>query len=208
MGLFISEECYNYLENKYKKLIHNICKHISGDPAVNSSHEDNKQELLIKCIEAVYAYAKKISEPDFTKFIKTKLFDQYIKTCLWNLKNSTGNIIVKNAKVYKAIALGSPEEDGGIDVADPFPDAVWRTGFNLYDPSGYLDPDLFLEDLKEITPPKITEALNHIVTDPKLLKETGSLNVAKLSRMMGVSWSESKAIILKIENVLRKEILS
>jgi hypothetical protein len=192
MGLSIPEECYIYLEKKYGNLIYNICKQISGDPVVNSSHEDNRQELLIKCIEATHAYSRKIKQPDFNEFIKTRMFDKYIKTCLWNLKNSTGNVIVKNTTLYSTVALGSLDEDAyGVDIESP---------------TGNLDVKEFLGDIKEISIPSISKALHYIVSDPGLLKRTGSLNISKLAKLMGISWKESKDKVSKIENILKRRI--
>ena len=188
MGLHISEEYYVYLEKKYKNLIHNICNNISGDNAVYSSKEDNTQELLIKCIEATYAFSKKVDNPNINEFIRTKLFDQYLKTCLWNLKNNVGNNIVRKGELYNAIHIDSLKEgEGYTDVPDT---------------CGYYDFDASIKELFDTPSPKVKQVLTLILSDPGLLKGTGSLNISKLSRRMNIPWKESKKIVTKIELLL------
>jgi hypothetical protein len=165
MKLKINEDELIYLEKKYGRLIYTICKNISGDPAVLSSHEDNYQELLIKCVESVNSYSKKISQEDVTKFIKTKDFDKYIKTCLWNLKNNKGcKIQKKHSKKKYALDV---KEDGSIKNIEAV-DCSYSRDIKL--PAPYSKGQ--------------TEILNSMVNNPNSIME---FNIEKVSeRFRGI----------------------
>ena len=99
---------WDKLEPKYTRLMYTISKRITGDPHT-CSIEDNYADLCVSALKAVNAYAKKTGKkPD--DFIESKSFDQYIKTVLWNLKNSKGGAVTKKKKLYNKVYLSDLEE--------------------------------------------------------------------------------------------------
>ena len=95
----MNDEQMELIENKYGKLIHKIGHWISGDAAI-SSHQDNTQDIWIAAMEAIKGYEKK-ENLKFEEFWGSKGFDKYIKTCLWNVKNSKGARITKRMPLTK-----------------------------------------------------------------------------------------------------------
>ncbi|HHZ81210.1 MAG TPA: hypothetical protein EYN64_00570, partial [Flavobacteriales bacterium] len=89
----MNDEQMELIEDKYGRLIHKIGHWISGDNAI-SSHQDNTQDIWIAAMEAIKGYEKK-ENMKFEEFWGSKGFDKYIKTCLWNVKNSKGARITK-----------------------------------------------------------------------------------------------------------------
>ena len=79
---------WNTVTKKYGKLMYMIAHRVGGD-AITNSVDDSFQELSISAMDAVSTFSRK-TDKKFEEFFKTKEFDKYIKTCLWNRKNSLG----------------------------------------------------------------------------------------------------------------------
>ena len=84
----ISNEEWEFVQKKYGSLIYMIAHRIGGDKITND-FDDSVQEIRMSAMDAIRTYKKKTDVP-FDKFFITKDFDKYIKTCLWNRKNSNG----------------------------------------------------------------------------------------------------------------------
>ena len=83
----MNSEQLQLIEKRYGNLIHMIGHNISGDRM--RDHDDNTQDLWIAVMDAIKGYERKEGKT-FDEFCNDKGFDKYLKTCLWNLKNSTG----------------------------------------------------------------------------------------------------------------------
>jgi hypothetical protein len=101
-----NEEIYLILHKKYDKLIHSISWKISGDEAINSNN-DNYQNLWLAAFEAVEGFRRQnnFSNGPVESWIDTKAFDKYLKTCLWNCKNSQGQKIKKKWAIRPAFSI-------------------------------------------------------------------------------------------------------
>ena len=191
MSLEISNEALDHILKKYEKLMIKITYNITGDNAVGSSFDDNMQELRIKSIEALHAFSRQTGEKNLDFLVKTRGFDKYLKTCMWNLKNSTGTKIVKNTKVLGEYRLSY--NDHNLDVEDT---------------SVCLDFPVFNEDLKLNLSPTHCTALSFIIEDPSVLKSNGRLNVAKLARKMDLPWYDVKKVVDRISSLIDKEAVT
>ena len=91
------------VRKKYGKLMYMICHRISGDKVTNDI-EDSYQELCISAMDAVRTFSKK-SGREFGDYFSTIEFDKYIKTCLWNKKNSLGIKIQKKKPINNTMSF-------------------------------------------------------------------------------------------------------
>jgi len=191
MSLEIEQEHYDYLFEKYEKLIINIAYHITGDNALHSSIEDNKQELLIKMVEAVHGFQRQTGlSPE--EFVYTKGFDRYIKTCMWNLKNNIGNKIVKKAPILRTVSVMGPDPEKSLDIED--------RNFSLEFP-------VFTNQSKVKLSNRASQALDIVVNDPSVLKENGRLNVSRLASSLGETWYETNKVVQELASFLEGELI-
>ena len=97
-------EIYHIITEKYDKLLWSIAAKISGDYAI-ASLEDNYQDLWMAVLEAIEGFSRQNDGANgpIEDWIKTKSFDKYIKTCLWNKKNHKGKIISSRYHVNRDV---------------------------------------------------------------------------------------------------------
>ena len=85
----MSADEWELLESRFGKLFVYISKRITGDCC--SSEEDHYQDMFIAADSALQGYRKKNQdERPLEEFVDDRLFHSYMKTCLWNRKNSKG----------------------------------------------------------------------------------------------------------------------
>ena len=148
-----NEEIYNILHVKYDKLIHSISWKITGDEAINSNN-DNYQNLWLAAFEAVEGFRRQnnYANGPVEDWIDTKAFDKYLKTCLWNCKNSQGQKIKKKWAIKPTFSIKDDildleetlvAETSSDEVYDDFSEGL------LYDERNWLecllrDPDKYL----------------------------------------------------------------
>tara|TARA_R100000951_G_scaffold114952_1_gene121478 strand:+ start:732 stop:1286 length:555 start_codon:yes stop_codon:yes gene_type:complete len=171
------------IEEKYGKLIHKIGHWISGDEAI-SSHDDNTQDIWIAAMEAIRGYEKKENLP-FEDFWGTPGFDKYIKTCLWNVKNSKGSRITKRF----GITRNTVEIMGNEEV------------LQMEDPTQSPESQAFVEELHNILNEQQKTIVMSVLDDPSTLKESGKININMLSKKLGLSWNE---ISIQVKDLGRK----
>ena len=171
------------IEEKYGKLIHKIGHWISGDEAI-SSHDDNTQDIWIAAMEAIRGYEKKEKIP-FEEFWGTTGFDKYIKTCLWNVKNSKGSRITKRF----GITRNTVEIMGNEEV------------LQMEDPTQSPETQAFVEELHSILSEEQKEIVLSVLDDPNTLKDSGKININMLSQKLGLSWNE---VNLQVKDLGRK----
>jgi hypothetical protein len=169
------------IEDKYGKLIHKIGHWISGDTAI-SSHQDNIQDIWIAAIEAIRGYEKKEAQT-FEEFWGSKGFDKYIKTCMWNVKNSKGAKITKKFPITR----------GTVDIIDN-EEVLQMEALDSFS----VDSKILLEELPRLLSQEHTHIINLIVGDPRYIKPSGKANVSAIAKEMGKSWNETNYLIKEI----------
>jgi len=167
------------IEEKYGKLIHKIGHWISGDTAI-SSHDDNTQDIWIAAMEAIRGYEKK-ENMTFDEFWGTKGFDKYIKTCLWNVKNSKGAKITKKFNITR----------NTVDIVDN-EEVLQKEDSSV----ACSDTDIFLEQIQPMLTEDQRVLVRSILEDPTYIKPSGKVNINALAKNTGKTWNEV-SILLK-----------
>lgn len=95
-------EIHKVISEKYDRLIWTIAHKISGDFAT-SSLEDNYADLWLAAFEAIEGFTKQnnYANGPVERWIDTKPFDKYLKTCLWNKKNHKGKNIANKYEIHR-----------------------------------------------------------------------------------------------------------
>ena len=177
------------IEEKYGKLIHKIGHWISGDNAI-AGHDDNTQDIWIAAMEAIRGYSKKENQT-FDEFWGSKGFDKYIKTCLWNVKNSKGAKITKKYPLTK----------GTVNIVDN------EEVLNLEDPYSFsAESDILFEELPILLNQEQREVVRLIVEDPQYIKPSGKANINALARDLGKSWNEVSKVIKEIAEKIGNQL--
>jgi len=177
------------IEKKYGKLIHKIGHWISGDNAI-AGHEDNTQDIWIAAMEAIRGYSKKENQT-FDEFWGSVGFDKYIKTCLWNVKNSKGAKITKKYPLTK----------GTVNIVDN------EEVLNLEDPYSFsAESDILFEELPILLNEEQREIVRLIVEDPQYIKPSGKANINAIARDVGKSWNEVSKVIKEIAEKIGNQL--
>jgi len=156
----LSPEQWEWLEEKYGKLLHHIAYRIGGDAIING-HEDSYQDLCIAMLDTVNAFDGKTPD-SFDEYKSSRGFDKYIKTVLWNRKNHLGTKIKRRGPLLKKVTINEQlikcKVIHPVESAEPFGNEE-------------LDDDL-------------VELRDAIDTDRKNIKPSGGVNVNRLCRTM------------------------
>ena len=165
------------IKTKYERLMYAVSYRIGGD-RILSSLEDSVQDLYMSAFDACEAYERKTGLL-FDDYFDAVEFDKYIKATLWNKKNNTGKKIQKTRLIHNHITI----DDNIIETEA-------NTVYEDLDVSSLLF-DVKLDSLEA----EITE---HILKDRKMVKPNGSINLSKLSRLVGKDKRELVTIIEKL----------
>jgi len=185
----VNDEQWSLIHEKYSNLMWKISHNISGDAAI-STPEDNYADLQVAALEAVAGFQKKTGK-EFDEFWGEKLFDQYIKTCLWNLKNNKGARITKRYPITKhTVDLVSNEE-----VLDLHKDDHVS-----------LENNVFMDDIGYILSEQQKRILNMLVQDPSIIKPNGKINKSKLARSLGLPWRIVDIILRDMGKIIGNEL--
>jgi len=177
------------IEEKYGRLIHKIGHWISGDRAI-ASHADNTQDIWIAAMDAIRGYEKKENMP-FAEFWGSKGFDKYLKTCLWNVKNSKGAKITKKYPITK----------GTVDVATN-EEVLQREDRSVIAP----ETEMYLKEINELLTKDQAQVVRSLLDDPTYIKPSGKVNINKLAREMGKTWNEVNTLINQIGNKIENDL--
>jgi len=182
----LSNEQWEKIDEKYNGLLWTISHRISGDRAL-ASLEDNFSDLQIAALEAVSGFQKKTGKT-FDEFWGSKLFDQYIKTCLWNFKNNKGMRISKRYNITRdMVSISEHEEVLKIENEN-------GTEFDF---------EFFLEELSSEFTEEQKEVLDVLVRCPSGVKRNGTVNKSKISKKLNKSWAEIDRVMTSLEAVLQ-----
>ncbi len=160
----LSEEQYNELYDKYKKLITYIAKYISQDNSKTKA--DYKQDLRLALIGAVDGFYNQVCNGEYEQFKDTKGFDQYVKTCLWNCKNNTGANNKKRKEIHYDVA-------DIVEYEDVIPDTSSSSHLNSSKLKFAVDLDADEQTL-----------LKCLLQYKDSFKQNGSLNIAAISKRL------------------------
>jgi len=194
----ISNEQWDLIIDQYGGLIWKIAHRISGDNAT-ASLEDNYQDLCIAAMDAIRGFEKKVGKK-FDEFFKQGklggLFNQYLKTCLWNHKNNKGARIVKRYNLTKySVSL------------DPKMERNPKVSFRCRVPHGrQVEDSIFIGDMKELLGDEQSAILKAILDNPKCVKEGGTVNGAELCRVTGLSPYRVRRAVRDIEDIINRDV--
>ena len=96
----ITNDDWKLYEAKYLGLMKMISMRITGDP-ISCHQDENFSDLTVSAVESLNIWKRKYPEKTYQEIIQDPLFDQYTKTCLWNLKNKKGANVTKKIVLYK-----------------------------------------------------------------------------------------------------------
>mgnify|MGYP003124850412 CR=1 FL=1 len=174
----ITNEDWEWLEEKYGKLLHHIGYRIGGD-SITNDHDDSYQNLCIAVMDTINTFDKTQNVP-FSEYKETAHFDKYLKTVLWNRKNNLGTKIQRREPLRRQVTINEQL------VKDKVNNPV-----ESFEPFGVEELDA---DVREI--------INEISLDGKIIKQGKGLNVSRLCRNTGKSKSQIKYAIDKLKKNL------
>ena len=170
---------WEWLENKYGKLLHHIAYRIGGD-SITNDNEDSYQNLCIAMLDTVARFEKSMNVP-FSEYKESKHFDKYLKTVLWNRKNNIGNKIVKREPLRRCVTI-----DEKI-----LKDKV-HTPIESFEPFG-----------NENLSGDMQELVEQVIQDDKVIKPCGDFNISRLCRNLGKTKSQVKHTVEQLKHTLK-----
>jgi len=187
-----TDQQWDQILDQYEGLIWKISYKISGDGAV-SSLEDNYQDLCVAAMEAVVGFEKQNNGQNgkFEDFWGSKGFDKYMKTCLWNAKNAKGKKIEKHYPLTKHTVSASDNEE--------IIHVIGRDGNSM-------ETSVFFKELKRLLDPEEVLILKTLVTDPRMILETGKINIKKLSNNLNFTWLKTRKLVDSIASLIKNEL--
>ena len=145
------------LENKYGGLYWTISQKIGLDPILHDN-EDCVQDMRILAYKVLLQFkVKKYPELSVEEIIETSHFDKYLKTALWNYKNTSGSKITKRKNKLKPHSIDTTrkptDEHGGPECID---------GYLFQHGRYYSSSALNIEDLTEKMGPIARDAIKDL----------------------------------------------
>lgn len=189
----LTELQYNELEDRYGKLLYKIAHWISGDIAT-ATIEDNVQELWVSLFETVNTFSRLNSEEypnGYEDFKDTAHWNKYVKTALWNNKNSRGKKITQKFGITKdTVSTWNNEE-------------VFEKETATHESVEF---SMFMEDLPNFLQEKEAIAVRMLVEDPNIIRESGEVNKSALARELGMTWAETNQLLQTLGAKLQNEL--
>jgi len=188
-----TDQQWELILEKYERLMWKIAHNISGDNAI-ASLEDNYQDLCVAAMDAIQGFQKKTGKT-FDEFWDSeewgRIFDKYIKTCLWNLKNNKGAKITKKYPITKkTVNLADSEE------------ILLMAGSD----DGAMEDKVFLSEVGRSLDDDQKECLRALVNDPRLLHPSGKVNISKLARHLDKPWLHTDQIVESISKIINNNL--
>ena len=181
------------MESKYGKLMHKISHWISGDIAT-ASHDDNVQELWLVAYTTMETFGRLNREQypnGFEDFKDTKHWDKYIKTALWNNKNSRGAKITKKFNITRN-TVNIVDNEEVLQKEDP----------SISCP----ETDIFLEEIQPMLDDDQQILVRAILEDPKYIKPSGKVNINALASTTGKTWNEVSILLKDLGRKIGNEL--
>jgi hypothetical protein len=147
--------------------------------------------------DSIKAYGKK-EKQELHEFIESEGFTKYLKTCLWHKKANKGVKAVEKTKRLNAISLSY------IGKSDTFGDSHSKDR-DIEDTSYHQWSGFFTDNLPKFTDEE-KNAIKHIVMDPMVLKEDGTLSINSLGSKLGKNWPQTNHIVQSISFKLKNQL--
>ena len=186
----LTEEQYKKIEKAYLNLMYKI-SHRTGGDRLGYDFEDVVQELRMTAIEAVNAFSRKIGKP-FDEFFGTDAFNRYIKTCLWNKKNTKGRYIQQRYGVRNVVSLDKVFDADG-DFAHPIFESANLTTSAILSGTSFGEVNLDQQQ---------REVVDAVMGDASIYKPNGEINISKLARRVDRPRNHVKHILERLEQTL------
>ena len=185
----MTQDEYNFIKEKYGKLIYKISHMITGDSGT-CSVDDNKQDLWIAADTAIQGYKKQNdgANGSFEEFKDTSGFDKYVKTVLWNCKNKKGVKATNHNNFFGEVAID--EANKVVDIPDE------RTT-----PSSVSSPFSAVSLTEEEQ-----QALSILVAHPSMIKPSGGVDYTKLARELGTYWLKASNLVESIQRKMENTL--
>ena len=162
---------------KYDRLMWTIAHKISGDTPT-SSLEDNYADLWLAAFEAIEGFTKQnnYANGPVEKWIDTKPFDKYLKTCLWNKKNHKGKQISNKYGIQRDTVPTHLEEV--LNVSSPEEPSFSE----------------FLGELSVCLSGDEKEVLSCVLSDPdRYITDEGKIKILPIQKSLG--WERNKVSV-------------
>ncbi len=189
----LTELQYNELDERYGKLLYKIAHWISGDLAT-ATVEDNVQELWLALFETINTFSRlnKDEYPEgYEDFKNTAHWNKYVKTALWNNKNSRGKKITQRFNIHRDTVSTWENEE------------VMEKEEVSYESADF---DMFLEDLSNFLSPREEEIVRLLVNDPAMITETGNANTSALADKLDDTWAHTNSLLKSLGAKLQNEL--
>jgi len=189
----LTELQYNELDARYGKLLYKISHWITGDRAT-ATIEDNVQELWLVLFETINTFSRLNSDayPEgYEDFKDTAHWNKYVKTSLWNSKNSRGKRITQKYSIQKD-TVTTWNNDELLEKEDL---SYESTEFSL-----------FLEDLSNFLSPKEESIVRLLVNNPDMITETGNANTSALADKLNDTWAHTSSLLKSLGAKLQNEL--
>lgn len=170
----VTDAQWKIIIEKWGLLIFTIARRISGDNAI-ADFDENVADLHEAALDAIIGYEKQGGNGTLEDFLETEGFGKYMKTCLWNKKNSKGKGIKKRYPIHSSTISVSEFEEIIEDKS-----AV---------ESELTESDDFMEVFRKNLSEKERELIELILNHPGSIKQNGTLNVAHLVTLTGERWN-------------------
>lgn len=170
MEVKLTDSQWEYIQDEFGGLFRDISRKISGDRS--QTPDDYVQEMSVSVLEAIRGFYRQGTNGEVEDFIGTPEFGKYLKSCLWNRKNTVGRKISDRYHIHRDTVpiqtSSTDEETSYIEVEDK---GVF-TEENLY-----FD---FLGNLSEFE----ETIFKTIVENPSLLFQDGRVDILRLSKAL------------------------
>lgn len=188
----MTQEQYDFIQERYGNLIYMIAQRISGDNAT-SEVEDNVQDLWLAAMDAIRWFESQDDGKNgkFEDFKESKGFHQYIKTCLWHRKGKKGTSITKKMHINHAFSIDGERSKDDDSLMLDLPDLKV---------TNYVYTMESLEDIRIKLPDQHKVVVSHILNHPDCLKEDGSVNVHGIVRSTNLKHKVVNSILTDIKN--------
>ncbi len=189
----LTELQYNELDERYGKLLYKIAHWISGDVAT-ATIEDNVQELWLSLFETINTFTRLNSDayPEgYEDFKDTAHWNKYVKTALWNNKNSRGKKITQKFTIQRDTVSTWHNEE------------VLEKETTTHES---VDFSMFLEDLPNFLQEKEAIVVRMLVEDPTIIRDSGDVNKSALARKLDMTWTETNQLLQTLGAKLQNEL--
>jgi len=187
--LDFDSDVHKTISTKYDRLIWTIAHKISGDLAT-SSLEDNYADLWLAVLEAIEGFSKQndCANGPVEKFVGTKAFDKYLKTCLWNKKNHKGKNIANKYEIHRDTVPTHLEEV--LNVSGP-------STFSFSEVCSEMDVTLGDNENKVV---------RCVLSNPdRYMTEVGRLKIFPLQKSLGWDRAKVGSVIEGIKKKMKRE---